>query len=507
MVRVRFAPSPTGPLHIGGVRTALYNYLLAKQLGGTFILRIEDTDQNRFVEGAEAYIVEALKWCGIEPTEGIGFGDGAYGPYRQSERNAIYRKYAAQLIDAGAAYYAFDTPAELEAMRERLKNESVQSYSSSTRGSMKNSLSWSEQETRKALSSGTPYIVRLKIPENKEVKVEDLIRGEVIFQTNDLDDKVLMKADGTPTYHLANIVDDYLMRITHVIRGEEWLPSAGHHVLLYEALGWSEAMPKFAHLPLILRPDGKGKLSKRDGVKFGFPVFPIGWKGATPETSFEGFREAGFEPQAVLNFLALLGWNPGTEQEIFSLDEMVQIFSLSKINKSGARFDYDKAKWFNQKYLAAADPAALARQILPLAQEKGYRTEEEYLIKFVSVFKDRAIVINDFLEKGYYFFEDVKTYDQPNLLKKWKPENKLTFRHFVAFIEVQNFDNPVELETLTKGWMHDNEVKPGDLFPLLRIALTGSVQGPAIFEMMHVFGKEASIQRLSSAPAKFDNLL
>ena len=366
-IRVRFAPSPTGALHIGGVRTALYNYLLVKKLGGTFILRIEDTDQTRFVPGAEEYIIETLKWCGIEPTEGIGFGDGEYAPYRQSERKKLYQDYANQLINSGNAYYAFDTPSEIEAMRERLKNESNQSYSLTTRGSMKNSLTLSEKEVKELMESGTPYVIRLKVPENVNVAIDDLIRNTVTFNTNELDDKVLLKADGMPTYHLANIVDDYLMKITHVIRGEEWLPSAGHHALIYKAFGWESIMPRFAHLPLILKPDGKGKLSKRDGKKFGFPVFPLSWNGETEEDSFLGFREMGFDPRAVINFLALLGWNSGTEQEIFSMDELSEKFSLEKINKSGARFDYDKAKWFNQQYIMLTPNEDLAEQLYPLS--------------------------------------------------------------------------------------------------------------------------------------------
>ena len=358
-IRVRFAPSPTGALHIGGIRTALFNYLLAKKHGGTFILRIEDTDQGRYVEGAEQYIIEALKWCGIAPTEGVGFGEGQYAPYRQSDRfkQGVYRKYADELIQKGLAYYAFDTSEQLEAMRETLKAEGGknQSYSHATRLrddlNLQNSLRLSAAETAKRIETGENYVIRLKIDGNQLVTLSDIIRGEVTFNTNELDDKVLLKADGMPTYHLANIVDDYEMKISHVIRGEEWLPSAGHHVLIYRAFGWESAMPQFAHLPLILKPDGKGKLSKRDGAKFGFPVFPLEWNDSDPAKSFDGFRSIGFDPKAVVNFLSMLGWNPGTEQEIFSLDELANLFSLEKINKSGARFDYDKAKWFNQQYI------------------------------------------------------------------------------------------------------------------------------------------------------------
>ncbi|RME93486.1 MAG: glutamate--tRNA ligase, partial [Bacteroidetes bacterium] len=350
-VRVRFAPSPTGALHIGGVRTALYNYLLAKKLGGTFILRIEDTDQTRYVPGAEAYILEALDWLGLTPDEGPGFG-GAYGPYRQSERQAQYLKYAQELVASGRAYYAFDTPEELEAQRELAKAAGKHSfkYDAQSRGQLRNSLSLPKAEVEALLADGVPYTIRLLVEPGQTVVIEDLVRGSVSFQTDELDDKVLLKADGMPTYHLANIVDDHLMKISHVIRGEEWLPSTAHHVLLYRAFGWEDTMPAFAHLPLILKPTGKGKLSKRDGLKLGIPVFPLAWKGDTPEDSFMGFREFGFDPAAVLNFLALLGWNPGTDQEIFSLDELIAAFSIEKIGKAGARFDFDKAKWFNQQY-------------------------------------------------------------------------------------------------------------------------------------------------------------
>ena len=498
-MRLRFAPSPTGALHIGGIRTALYNYLLAKKHGGTFILRIEDTDQNRFVPGAEEYIIQALKWCGIEPTEGIGFGEGPYGPYRQSERKELYKQYTQQLIDSNQAYYAFDTPVELEAMRERLKTETQQSYSAVTRMSMVNSLTLSEEETQAKITNGVPHVVRLKVPENETVTVTDLIRGEVSFRTNELDDKVLMKADGMPTYHLANIVDDYLMQITHVIRGEEWLPSAGHHVLLYKAFGWQDAMPQFAHLPLIMRPDGKGKLSKRDGAKFGFPVFPLSWKGDTSENSFVGFRETGFDPQAVLNFLALLGWNPGTEQEIFSLSDLIEQFTLEKISKSGARFDYEKAKWFNQQYLHTEDDQTLVTSIQPEATAKGYQCTNDFLLRFVNLMKERVTFLPDFLEKGYYFFEPIKDYDHANFNKKWKPENKLKFESLNEYILTLDFNNPQLMEESVKNWIIENNLKLSDVFPLLRIALTGSMNGPAIFETLCLLGKETTNQRLSDA--------
>ena len=502
-IRVRFAPSPTGALHIGGIRTALYNYLLAKKHGGTFILRIEDTDQGRYVPGAEQYFVDALKWCGIEPTEGIGFGDGQYAPYRQSERKHLYNQYAQQLIDSGKAYYAFDTPTELEAMRERLKNENHQSYSIATRGDMKNSLNLSPAEVEQYKAT-MPYVIRLKVPENQTVTITDLIRGEVNFHTSELDDKVLMKADGMPTYHLANIVDDYLMRITHVIRGEEWLPSAGHHVLIYQAFGWENDMPKFSHLPLILKPDGKGKLSKRDGKKFGFPVFPLSWFGETKEDSFDGFRELGFDPRAVINFLALLGWNDGTEQEIFSMEELIEKFSLEKINKSGARFDYEKAKWFNQQYIMHTPDTVLAEQLYPLSKKMGYKTTKVFLTRFAGLMKERVIFFNEFFEKGYYFFQNIEVFDNDNIKKRWKIENRPKFDNLSDFISNLDFQDPLSMEHAVKEWINTNGLKMGDVLPMLRIALAGTMQGPAVFEMASLLGNKEVAKRLAIAYDYFD---
>ena len=503
-MRVRFAPSPTGALHIGGVRTALFNYLLAKKHGGTFILRIEDTDQNRFVPGAEQYIIDTLKWCGIVPTEGIGFGDGNFAPYRQSERKHIYKKYADELINKGHAYYAFDTPEELEAMRERLKNDNHQAYDAKSRNTMRNSVTLNAEATEKLISEGTPYVVRLKVPTDEVIEVDDIIRGKISFNTQELDDKVLMKADGMPTYHLANVVDDFEMQITHVIRGEEWLPSAGHHVLLYRVLGWLDVMPQFAHLPLILKPDGKGKLSKRDGAKFGFPVFPIGWQGDTPENSFEGFKEKGFYPEAVINFLALLGWSSGTEQEIFSLDELVDLFSLEKIHKAGARFDYDKAKWFNQQYIMRTPNNVLAEQLQAACTEKGYTVSKEYLTGFAGLMKERVVFFNDFLEKGVYFFEEVKTYDKPNLEKRWKGDTRAKFSDVIRFIETLNFQDAPDMEHAVKDFITANGLKLGEVFPTLRIALAGTMQGPGIFDMAMLFGKTKTIERLKKAQADFE---
>lgn len=512
-IRVRFAPSPTGALHIGGIRTALFNYLLAKKHGGTFILRIEDTDQGRYVEGAEQYIIEALKWCGIAPTEGVGFGEGQYAPYRQSDRfkQGVYKKYADELIQKGLAYYAFDTPQQLEAMRNALQAEGGknQSYSHATRMrddlNLQNSLRLSAEDVANRLASGEPWVIRLKIDENQLVTLTDIIRGEVTFNTNELDDKVLLKADGMPTYHLANIVDDYEMKISHVIRGEEWLPSAGHHVLIYRAFGWESVMPQFAHLPLILKPDGKGKLSKRDGAKFGFPVFPLEWNDADPAKSFAGFRSLGFDPRAVVNFLAMLGWNSGTDQEIFSLDELAEHFSLEKIHKAGARFDYDKAKWFNQQYIHATPNADLAAELHPLSIERGYTVSEAQLAQFAGLMKERVIFLNDFLEKGYYFFEDVKEYDAANAKKRWKADSREKFNELQSFMSTLDYSDPLSMEHVVKEWINANGLKMGDVLPILRIALAGTMQGPGIFDMAAYFGKDETLRRLARAFEVFDN--
>ena len=506
-VRVRFAPSPTGPLHIGGVRTALYNYLFAKKYGGTFILRIEDTDQGRYVPGAEEYIIESLKWCGLLPTEGQGFG-GEFAPYRQSERKGIYQKYAFELVEHGHAYYAFDTPEELDEHRkaEAANGNHNFKYDNVTRREMKNSLTLPAGEVKRRLDAGEDYVIRLKVPENETVTFNDLIRGEVSFQTNELDDKVLMKSDGMPTYHLANIADDHLMKITHVIRGEEWLPSTGHHVLLYRAFGWEDTMPQFAHLPLILKPDGKGKLSKRDGAKFGMPVFPLGWKGDTPEESFDGFREFGFLPEAVINFLAFLGWNPGTEQEIFSLDELCEAFSIEKISKSGARFDYDKAKWYNQQYLHAADGAALAEMVLPSLKAQGYDVPGDYLAAVCNLMKDRLTLLPDLAGQASYFFGDVQTFDDQNIAKRWNAESRSDFEVLAASLEGAGTFDAVSLEEVVKNFMESRNLKMGQVMPLLRLALAGTMQGPAVYEMMTVLGKERTVERLRKAFDYFDTV-
>lgn len=498
-VRVRFAPSPTGALHIGGVRTALYNYLFARKNGGTFILRIEDTDQNRYVPGAEQYIIEALKWTHLIPDEGVGFG-GDLGPYRQSDRKEIYQKYAHELVRLGHAYYAFDTPEALEGLRA---GEANFTYNFRTRTGLNNSLTLSADAVRHHLDTGAPSVIRLKVEPDQAIRIEDLIRGEVVFQSNELDDKVLLKADGMPTYHLANIVDDHLMGITHVIRGEEWLPSTAHHVLLYRGFGWEDTMPKFAHLPLILKPEGNGKLSKRDGAKFGIPVFPLAWAGQTSEDSFPGFRETGFLPEATVNFLALLGWHPGGEQEIFSMDELAQAFSIEHIGKSGARFDYEKAKWFNQRYIQAADNRALATCIRPLTEAKGYRSDEAFLVQVAGLMKERVTFLPDFVEQGYYLFEPVRTYDNEMIGKKWNPTLQPHFDALIEHVEAQTTFGASALEESVKEFMHGRSLKPGDMLPLLRLALAGTMKGPAVFDMAAVLGKAETVRRLQAALAYF----
>ncbi|MCC7464936.1 MAG: glutamate--tRNA ligase [Saprospiraceae bacterium] len=491
-VRVRFAPSPTGALHIGGVRTALYNYLFARQQKGTFILRIEDTDQGRYVPGAEDYIIEALKWVGLLPDEGVGFG-GPDGPYRQSDRKEIYHKYAHDLVARGHAYYAFDTPVELD---ERRQAEEHFTYNYISRNGLNNSLVLDPEAVQQRIAQGDPFVIRLKVEPGRSIVIHDLIRGEVVFESSELDDKVLLKADGMPTYHLANIVDDHLMRITHVIRGEEWLPSTAHHVLLYEGFGWQETMPKFSHLPLIMKPVGNGKLSKRDGAKFGIPVFPLSWKGDTPEESFEGFREAGFLPEAVVNFLALLGWHPGGDQEIFTKEELIQAFSIEHIGKSGARFDFEKAKSFNQKYIHAKDNASLAAMVRPLADAKGYQVSDAFLEKAVGLMKERVTFLQDFVETGYYLFEPVKSNDEETLQKRWNGDIAAVFAELTEKVATFDSFNAVALEDAIKQFMQEKQLKPGDILPLLRIALAGTMKGPAVFEMAEILGREATVARL-----------
>ncbi|MCB0527503.1 MAG: glutamate--tRNA ligase [Saprospiraceae bacterium] len=503
-VRVRFAPSPTGALHIGGVRTALYNYLFAKQQGGTFILRIEDTDQNRYVPGAEAYIIESLKWLGLTPDEGVGDFGGTFGPYRQSDRKDIYHKYALELVERGHAYYAFDTPEELEQRRQETANFT---YHFATRNGLSNSLALPQDEVHARLNSGAPYVIRLKVEPDQEIHIRDLIRGDVRFQSSELDDKVLLKADGMPTYHLANIVDDHLMQISHVIRGEEWLPSTAHHVLLYRGFGWEDTMPQFAHLPLILKPVGNGKLSKRDGAKFGMPVFPLRWEGETADDSFTGFRETGFLPEAVLNFLALLGWHPGDDRELFNLDELIDAFSVEHISKGGARFDYEKAKWFNQKYIQAAENDILASHIRPLADEKGYRVSDAYLATVAGLMKERVTFLPDFVEKGYYLFEPVLDYDLDMLQKKWQDGTAQVVRELKTLVAEAMPYESASLEQAVKTFIQEKGLKPGDVLPLLRLALAGTMQGPAVFDMAVALGRDEFAGRLDLLVQQGEKLL
>lgn len=503
-VRTRYAPSPTGPQHIGGLRTALYCYLFAHKHNGDFILRIEDTDQNRFVPGAEEYLIEALQWAGIAPNEGQGFG-GPHAPYRQSERSALYKKYAQQLIDAGHAYIAFDTDTELEEWREKMKGQGIPSpqYNNVTRQYMKNSLSLSADEVKARLDAEMPYVIRFKTPRNEEIKFQDDIRGWITVNSNQIDDKVLMKSDGLPTYHLANVVDDYLMEISHVIRGEEWLPSAPLHILLYRAFGWDDVKPNFAHLPLILRPDGNGKLSKRDGDRLGFPSFPLTWKDPASGETSAGFREKGFIPEAVINFLAFVGWNPGTEQEIFSKEELIKAFSMERVSKAGARFDFEKAKWYNQQYLKKISEAELLKTVKPLVLAKGWQASDEYLLSYIRLIRDRAVFVNEIPDLGYYFFEDIKEYDMATIQKKWKPERKEIFRQLIRdFSALTSFDHKT-VESTVKSFLTNHNIGMGEVMPILRIALCGTMQGPPIFEVMEMMGKETVMARMEKGFALF----
>lgn len=499
-VRVRFAPSPTGALHIGGVRTALYNYLLARKLNGTMILRIEDTDQNRFVPGAEDYIRKSLEWVGIRIDEGVGPG-GPFAPYRQSERKAIYKQYAQQLIDSGAAYYAFDTEEELDAMRERLKNAgvAVQQYNSITRMEMRNSLTLPPDEVKSLIDSGTPCVIRLKVPRKEEVRLNDLIRGWVMVHSSQIDDKVLMKSDGMPTYHLANVVDDYLMKITHVIRGEEWLPSAPLHVLLYKFLGWEKQMPQFAHLPLLLKPDGNGKLSKRDADRLGFPIFPLTWTDPETGETTIGYKEAGYLPEAFINFLAFLGWNPGTPQEIFSLEELISEFSIERINKAGARFDILKAQWYNQHYLKQKPVKELGEYLLASLAEQGIDCSLDKASKIVEVMRDRVTFPQDFWEQGRFFFSAPEVYDPAVVGKKWNAD---AVKVLVAFSDALRDTKELTAEK-AKGTLESVTaalgIGTGKILQAVRLAITGAGGGPDLMMIMEIIGKNEVIQRIERA--------
>lgn len=495
-VRVRFAPSPTGPLHIGGVRTALYNYLFAKQHQGDFILRIEDTDSQRFVPGAEEYIQETFDWLGLEFDESPKKG-GRYGPYRQSERKDIYRQYVQQLLDKGAAYIAFDTPEELAAKRKEIPNFQ---YDASTRMQMRNSLTLSKEETQALLDNHSQYVVRIKVEPGIDITVDDLIRGEVTINSSVLDDKVIYKsADELPTYHLANVVDDHLMQITHVIRGEEWLPSAPLHVWLYKSLGWEDSMPQFAHLPLLLKPEGSGKLSKRDGDRLGFPVFPLQWEDPETGEIFSGYRESGYLPEAVINFLALLGWNPGTEQEIFSLEELIDAFSFERCSKSGARFDYEKARWFNHKYILATPDEQLVDMFMPILEEKNVVASRDYVTKVVALVKDRVNFVNELWDQSSYFFVAPTDYDAKTVRKRWKAETPDQMRELIDILEKMDDFSAENQEKIIMKWIRDNKYHLGNVMNAFRLALVGEGKGPHIFDITVLLGKEETIARLKKA--------
>lgn len=495
-VRVRFAPSPTGALHIGGVRTALYNYLFARQHGGDLVFRIEDTDTHRFVPGAEEYIIESFKWLGIKFDEGVSFG-GDHGPYRQSERRDIYKKYVKQLLDANKAYIAFDTPEELDAKREEIKNFQ---YDAKTRGLMRNSLTLSKEEVDKLIAGGKQYVVRFKIEPGEAVHVKDLIRGDVRIMSDILDDKVLYKsADELPTYHLANIVDDHLMEITHVIRGEEWLPSAPLHVLLYRAFGWEDTMPQFAHLPLLLKPDGKGKLSKRDGDRLGFPVFPMEWHDPKTGEVSSGYRESGYFPEAVINFLALLGWNPGTEQELFTLDELVNIFDITKCSKAGARFDFQKGIWFNHEYILRKSNEEIASDFAPIVKEHGINETPERVTKVVSLMKDRVNFVKELWPLCSFFFIAPTEYDEKTVRKRWKDNSAQVMSELADVIGgIEDFSMENQ-EKIVEGWIESKEYKLGDVMNAFRLALVGIGKGPGMFDITDFLGKEETIKRLRRA--------
>ena len=495
-VRVRFAPSPTGALHIGGVRTALYNYLFARQHGGDLVFRIEDTDSTRFVPGAEEYIIESFKWLGIQFDEGVSFG-GDKGPYRQSERRDIYKKYVKQLLDAGKAYIAFDTPAELEAKRAEIQNFQ---YDCHTRQQMRNSLTLSKEEVDQLMASGHQYVVRFKVEPDQEILVNDLIRGEVRVKSDICDDKVLYKsADELPTYHLANIVDDHLMEISHVIRGEEWLPSAPLHVMLYRAFGWEDTMPRFAHLPLLLKPDGKGKLSKRDGDRLGFPVFPLEWHDPKTGEISSGYRESGYFPEAVINFLALLGWNPGTEQELFTLDELVQLFDITKCSKAGARFAYEKGIWFNHEYILKKSNEEIAALFEPICREHGVKDSSERILQVVAMMKDRVSFVKELWPLCSFFFEAPTSYDEKTAKKRWKEDSAAQLTELIGVLEGIDDFSLENQEQIVHAWIEQKEYKLGNIMNAWRLTLVGEGKGPGMFDISAFLGKEETIQRMKRA--------
>ena len=511
-VRLRFAPSPTGGLHMGGVRTALFSYLFAKKHGGDFVLRIEDTDQTRYVKGAEEYIINSLKWCGIEPNEGVGFGDGPYAPYRQSERKegGIYQKYAEQLIASGHAYYAFDTSEELDEMRKRLEAAKVVApqYNAVSRQHMRNATTLSEDEVHKLIQEGTPYVIRLKVPRNEEIRFHDIIRGWVVVNSSQVDDKVLLKSDGMPTYHLAHIVDDIEMKITHAVRGEEWLPSAPAHILIYRYLGLEAQMPQMAHLPLILKPDGNGKLSKRD--KSGIPMFPLNWYDERTGESYTGYREHGFFPEAFINMLAMLGWNAGNNQELFSKEELIQQFSFERVNKAGAKFDPEKTKWFNQQYLRKKTDTELAQLVKPLIEEKlngqgaAQLTTQAFLEGFCRLIKEKAHFVNEFWSLGSFFFIFPNSYDAEVLKKRLNPQTLHYLKELKeAYSGLSDFSAHATEQSF-KALSEKLAIPTGQVMQLFRVAISGVGGGPALFEMMELFGKEESLKRLDAAIASFE---
>ena len=502
-IRVRFAPSPTGPLHIGGVRTALYNYLFAKKYDGDFLLRIEDTDQGRFVPGAEDYIIESLKWAGIMPNEGVGVG-GPHAPYRQSERKEVYRQFAEKLVADGNAYYAFDTAEELEKLRKELEESKASntSYSYLVRSQMKNSISLSAEEVKQRLASGASFVIRIKMPENEIIKATDLIRGQVEVNTSTLDDKVLFKSDGLPTYHLANIVDDHLMEITHVIRGEEWLPSLPLHILLYRYLGWEDTMPQFAHLPLLLKPDGKGKLSKRDGDKLGFPVFPLHWKDPASGEISSGYRESGYFSEAFINMLAFLGWNPGTEQELFSVDELAEHFSIDHVHKAGARFDFEKAKWFNHQYLVRRDNTEIAYEFDKILKQKGINAQFNYVVKVVSIVKERVNFVHELWGQASFFFVAPESYDQEVIKKRWKDDVPTLIAEVKPRIQkIEPFTAESFKETV-HHFVEEKQANMGAIMNCLRLSLVGGSFGPDLPVIAELIGKDEVIARIDEALSK-----
>lgn len=498
-VRVRFAPSPTGALHLGGVRTALFNYLFARHHGGDFLLRIEDTDQTRYVPGAEEYIIESLKWCGLTVDEGVGVG-GEYGPYRQSERKELYKKYALQLVESGNAYYSFDTAEELDAHRKDCEGRGETFiYNALSRKELKNSLHMDADEVKNLLESGAHYVIRFKMPENEDLLLNDIIRGEVHFNSSLLDDKVLYKSDGMPTYHLANIVDDHLMKITHVIRGEEWLPSLPLHVLLYKAFGWEDTMPEFAHLPLILKPVGNGKLSKRDGNKMGFPVFPMEFTDPATGEKWHGYKEDGYFPEAFINMLALLGWNPGTEQEIFSIQELCDLFTLERVKKSGAKFDPEKTKWFNHKYLIAKSDAELAEMLHKVLSEHQLSYDHKKLEKICGLMKERANFISDLFNDSLFFFTAPTEYNEKDSKKYWKEESTPLMKELLEIlkgIEDYSFANT---DKIISSWINEKEIGFGKVMNPFRVAIVGAAKGPHMYDIIEILGKEETVRRLEKA--------